>query len=120
MTKDKSPFEDLPELPVDVADCLENFKLAIIRHRADKFHQVSREDLLRVCLALASFVDEPRLMQVLDERDEKIEPECERDGDKKEFLATLHKYISDHPDGHVRFSASMIYREFVRLFMRPE
>jgi hypothetical protein len=114
MTKDKSPFEDLPELPVDVADCLEHFKLAIIRHRADNFHQVSREDLLRVCLALASFVDAPRL----DERDEKIGRVYERDGDKKEFLATLRKYVSDHPEGHVRFAASMIHRDFVRLFMR--
>lgn len=50
-----SPFASLPVLPVDVADALEQFKLAIIRHRTAEWSELSQEDMLRTLDALRSF-----------------------------------------------------------------
>ena len=50
-----SPFASLPTLPVDVADALEQFKLAIIRHRTRNWEEFSRDDLLRTIEALRQF-----------------------------------------------------------------
>ena len=50
-----SPFASLPVLPVDVADALEQFKLAIIRHRAAEWSELSQEDMLRTLDALRTF-----------------------------------------------------------------
>jgi len=50
-----SPFAALPVLPVDVADALEQFKLAIIRHRANAWAEISQGDLVRVLDALKDF-----------------------------------------------------------------
>ena len=50
-----SPFASLPTLPVDVADALEQFKLAIIRHRASDWEEFSREHLLLTIDALRQF-----------------------------------------------------------------
>jgi len=40
------PFENLAELPDDLADAFESFKLAILRHKADDWQQISRDDVL--------------------------------------------------------------------------
>lgn len=50
-----SPFASLPTLPVDVADALEQFKLAIIRHRASDWAEFSRDDCVRTIEALRQF-----------------------------------------------------------------
>lgn len=50
-----SPFACLPVLPVDVADALEQFKLAIIRHRSSEWSDVSQETMLRSLDALRAF-----------------------------------------------------------------
>ncbi len=50
-----SPFASLPTLPVDVADALEQFKLAIIRHRTSGWEEFNRDDLVRTIDALRQF-----------------------------------------------------------------
>ncbi len=40
------PFADLPELPADLAEAFDTFKLAILRHKLDGWNQVSRSDVL--------------------------------------------------------------------------
>jgi hypothetical protein len=40
------PFENLSELPPDVSEAFESYKLAIIRHKAAGWEEVSRDDLL--------------------------------------------------------------------------
>ncbi len=52
----ESPFARLPSLPVDMAEALEQFKLAIIRHRADGWRDVSQADTLQSLDALKAFV----------------------------------------------------------------
>lgn len=51
----ESPFVKLPSLPVDVAEALEQFKLAIIRHRSDAWAEVAQDDVIRALDALKSF-----------------------------------------------------------------
>jgi hypothetical protein len=51
-----SPFASLPELPVDIADALEQFKLAVVRHRAAEWSEISRDDMLRVVDAIRAFI----------------------------------------------------------------
>ncbi len=51
----QSPFEGLPELPCDIAEALEQFKLAIIRHRAMKWDIVKQIVLLDVMKRLSVF-----------------------------------------------------------------
>lgn len=53
-----SPFATLPKLPVDVADALEQFKLAIIRHRANSWEEIPQEDMLRAVDALRQFASQ--------------------------------------------------------------
>jgi hypothetical protein len=43
------PFADLPPLPDDVADAFEQFKLIILRHKAERWSDIARDDLL-ACL----------------------------------------------------------------------
>jgi hypothetical protein len=50
-----SPFASLPRLPVDVADAMEQFKLAIIRHRASGWEELPQSDLLQAIDALRAF-----------------------------------------------------------------
>ena len=52
----ESPFASLPSLPVDFAEALEQFKLAIIRHRAGGWSEVSESDILKALDALKAFV----------------------------------------------------------------
>lgn len=40
------PFENLAELPTDLSDAFEAFKLAILRHKTDDWQQISRDDVL--------------------------------------------------------------------------
>lgn len=40
------PFADLPPLPDDVADAFEQFKLVILRHKAERWSDIARDDLL--------------------------------------------------------------------------
>jgi hypothetical protein len=40
------PFENLPELPADLAEAMEMFKLSILRHKLDAWTHVAAEDVL--------------------------------------------------------------------------
>ncbi len=40
------PFANLPELPEDVTEAFEAYKLAIIRHRTSDWEEISRDDLV--------------------------------------------------------------------------
>ncbi len=51
-----NPFVSLPKLPVDIAEAMENFKLAIVRHRSTHWSDISQSDLLQVLDALKQFV----------------------------------------------------------------
>lgn len=51
----ESPFANLPSLPVDMADALEQFKLSIIRHRSDSWAEVAQGDVLQAVDALRAF-----------------------------------------------------------------
>ena len=56
------PFEELPELPDDVADAFESMKLAILRHKATDWADIARDDLIMAldslkALALAPTVE---------------------------------------------------------------
>ena len=53
------PFENLAELPEDLADAFETFKLAILRHKTDGWQQISREDMLASLDALKELVIAP-------------------------------------------------------------
>ncbi len=52
----ESPFAALPSLPVDLAEALEQFKLGIIRHRANGWSEVSQSDVIKALDALKNFV----------------------------------------------------------------
>jgi hypothetical protein len=53
------PFEHLSELPEDLADAFEAFKLAILRHKADGWNQISQEDVLASLDALKELACAP-------------------------------------------------------------
>lgn len=53
------PFENLGELPDDLAEAFEAFKLAILRHKADDWRQISREDVLAALDALKELAVAP-------------------------------------------------------------
>jgi hypothetical protein len=55
------PFENLAELPEDLADAFENFKLAILRHKTDQWRLISRDDVLASLDALKELVLAPSL-----------------------------------------------------------
>jgi hypothetical protein len=50
-----NPFASLPELPPDVADALEQFKLCIVRHRASQWADMSQKTMHDVLGALQHF-----------------------------------------------------------------
>ena len=52
---EESPFAKLPSLPVDLSEALEQFKLAIIRHRSNAWAEVSQPDVLAALDALKTF-----------------------------------------------------------------
>lgn len=53
------PFENLAELPDDLAEAFDAFKLAILRHKADDWQQISRDDTLASLDALKELVLAP-------------------------------------------------------------
>jgi hypothetical protein len=55
------PFENLAELPDDLAEAFESFKLAILRHKTDDWRQISRDDVLASLDALKELVLAPSL-----------------------------------------------------------
>jgi hypothetical protein len=55
------PFENLAELPQDLAEAFESFKLAILRHKTDQWRQIPRDDVLASLDALKELVVAPSL-----------------------------------------------------------
>ena len=53
---EESPFATLPSLPVDLTEAVEQFKLAIIRHRASEWSEVSKNDVQKSLDALSRFL----------------------------------------------------------------
>jgi hypothetical protein len=53
------PFENLPQLPDDLADAFESFKLAILHHKTDGWRQISLGDVLRTLDALKALAAAP-------------------------------------------------------------
>ena len=53
------PFESLAELPDDLADAFEMFKLAILRHKTNGWEEISRDDVLASLDALKSLATAP-------------------------------------------------------------
>jgi hypothetical protein len=53
------PFENLPQLPDDLADAFENFKLALLHHKTDGWRQISLADVLRSLDALKALAEAP-------------------------------------------------------------
>ncbi|QDU28772.1 hypothetical protein ETAA8_38770 [Anatilimnocola aggregata] len=53
------PFANLPELPDDLNDALEQFKLAILHHKTDGWKEVGLEDVLRSLDALKVLATAP-------------------------------------------------------------
>lgn len=52
-----NPFVGLSDLPPDVSDALEQFKLCIVRHRSSKWSDISQKQMFDVLDALRQFVD---------------------------------------------------------------
>ena len=53
------PFAELPELPDDLADAFEQFKLAILNHKLAGWSEVSRSDVLGVLASLKMLAEAP-------------------------------------------------------------
>jgi len=54
-----APFAHLEELPPDMAEAFEAFKLAIVRHRLARWSEVRREDVLAALAALGELALAP-------------------------------------------------------------
>ena len=53
------PFEDLPEMPDDLADAFDQLKLVIINHKRDQWADISLDDLLHCLDALKALAKAP-------------------------------------------------------------
>ncbi len=53
------PFENLPDLPADLREAFDSFKLAIVHHRIAKWQEVSQSDMLATLEALRQLVLAP-------------------------------------------------------------
>ncbi|MDZ4821033.1 MAG: hypothetical protein SGJ20_18865 [Planctomycetota bacterium] len=53
------PFAELPELPADLFDAVESFKLAILRHKSAEWKEVACEDVLNYLNALRALAMAP-------------------------------------------------------------
>jgi len=53
------PFENLAELPDDLAEAFDSFKLAILRHKSEGWQQISRDDILASLDALKELAFAP-------------------------------------------------------------
>jgi hypothetical protein len=51
-----NPFSDLPDLPTDIEEAMEQFKLAIVRHRLAEWSEVTPAIIQRVLDSLSTFV----------------------------------------------------------------
>ncbi|SRR6056297_106866 len=51
------PFRDLPELPADLSEAVEMLKLAILRHKAEKWASVEATDVVRYLVGLRMLVE---------------------------------------------------------------
>ena len=56
------PFAGLPPLPADLADAVEAFKLAIVRHRQAGWEEISCQQVLAVLEALGQFALQPAVL----------------------------------------------------------
>lgn len=54
-----APFAELPELPDDLSEAFESFKLAILRHKTADWQDVAMEDVLRALSALRALTIAP-------------------------------------------------------------
>lgn len=54
------PFEQLPELPEDLTEAVELFKVAIVRHRMQDWEEVAPDDVLMALDSLKTLVLAPR------------------------------------------------------------
>ena len=59
-TAQEQPFSVLPEIPEDLYDAIESVKVAILRHKGEKWAQTSRENVV-------AWIDALRRMTLLDE-----------------------------------------------------
>jgi len=50
-----SPFANLPQLPPDVDEALEQFKLSIVRHRSCKWSDITLDNMATVLASLTMF-----------------------------------------------------------------
>jgi hypothetical protein len=50
-----NPFASLPQVPADIAEAMELFKLAIVRHRNSHWEEVSQAHVLQVLDAVRTF-----------------------------------------------------------------
>lgn len=50
-----NPFTSLPELPLDIEEALESFKLCIVRHRSNQWSDFTQKQMLDVIEALKTF-----------------------------------------------------------------
>lgn len=53
------PFESFENLPEDVDEAANNFKLSIIRHRADQWQQIKQDDMIALLEALKQLAQQP-------------------------------------------------------------
>jgi len=53
------PFENLPDLPDDLAEAFDSMKLAILRHKRDAWQEIAASDVLRTLDALKALVIAP-------------------------------------------------------------
>ena len=53
------PFAELPELPDDLADAFDAFKLAILRHKTADWDEIEQNDILKVLDSLKLLVEAP-------------------------------------------------------------
>ena len=53
------PFEHLPDLPADIEEAFDQFKLAILHYKREDWSDFSREEMLLTLDALKALVDAP-------------------------------------------------------------
>lgn len=53
------PFENLPEMPDDLADAFDQFKLAVLKHKRSHWEEITLQDVLRALDALKTLAAAP-------------------------------------------------------------
>lgn len=54
-----SPFQNMPELPADLADAFDSFKLALLHHKREGWQEISLTNVLRVLDGLKALAEAP-------------------------------------------------------------